>query len=153
MIYNNQCISNKKKIADSFCEHFAKSHTAFVPLNNAHDRKIEREFSVLLDEQIEAPENLFKFDDVTATISALRKSKAPGRDGVTNVMIKKLPTAAVESILKIFNRCYKLSYWPAQFKTAIVVYTNAEKTSKKLILIVRFRYYHLYQKFLNGCLK
>lgn len=121
IVRNNRSFTKQKDIANEFSEHFAAAHTFFVPLNNAFDRKIERDFTNLLSSNVAAPAEFFNIDDLLKIVSNLRRSKAPGLDGVTNVMIKRLPFRALEFLLRIFNRTYEISYWPHEFKTAIVI--------------------------------
>lgn len=51
----------------------------------------------------------------------MKVKKAPGIDGITNILIKRLPPDAVEFLTKIINGCIDLCYFPTQFKTAKII--------------------------------
>lgn len=121
MSKGDRVFSNKSDIANAFAEQFADAHTAFVVKNNSLDKRVDREFNILLCENSTAPVGYFDIDDLLVIVSNLRCSKAPGLDGVTNLMCKRLPFAALEHLLCIFNSAYAIGYWPSSFKTAIVV--------------------------------
>ena len=47
--------------------------------------------------------------------------KAPGEDGIFYILIKKLPEATLSSLVKIFNKCFDLAYFPSSWKNAKVI--------------------------------
>ncbi|GFU17891.1 putative RNA-directed DNA polymerase from transposon X-element [Trichonephila clavipes] len=47
--------------------------------------------------------------------------KSPGRDGITNEMIKNLPLITVFKIANIINNMFKLRNFPNAWKTAVVI--------------------------------
>lgn len=118
---NNMSVSNAQAIANLFADKFEMAHTSFPIAHNAFDQKIEREYANWLAVDIPAPAEIFTADDLLTIIAALRNGKAPGLDGVTNIMLKRLPPTAQAALIKIFNRSYQLGYWPTQFKTSIVI--------------------------------
>lgn len=60
-------------------------------------------------------------NEMVMAVNELRPFKAPGTDGVLNIMLKKLPTSAILLLVVLFNRCIALGHWPAAFKTAKVI--------------------------------
>lgn len=51
----------------------------------------------------------------------MKSYKAPGLDGIRNILLKKLPFRALILIVKIINGCMKIGYFPSTFKLAKVV--------------------------------
>ncbi|GFV39436.1 probable RNA-directed DNA polymerase from transposon X-element [Trichonephila clavipes] len=54
-------------------------------------------------------------------IKKIKVKKSPGRDGITNKMIKNLPLITVFKIANIINNMFKLRYFPNAWKTAVVI--------------------------------
>lgn len=65
--------------------------------------------------------NLISFNEINSLISQLNATKSPGLDDVSNILIKNLPSKAVQCIMIIFNSCLKISYFPSHFKKAKVI--------------------------------
>lgn len=59
--------------------------------------------------------------EIRAITKQLKSFKAPGIDGIQNILLKKLPFRALILITKIFNGCIKIGYFPSTFKLAKVV--------------------------------
>lgn len=59
-------------------------------------------------------------NEIKELICKLKNSKAPGIDGVANVLIKKLPERAIQFLVNIYNACLTLGYFPKRFKIAKV---------------------------------
>ncbi|GFW59861.1 probable RNA-directed DNA polymerase from transposon X-element [Trichonephila clavipes] len=59
--------------------------------------------------------------EVINYIKKIKVKKSPGRDGVTNKMIKNLPLLTVFKITNIINNMFKLRYFPNAWKTAVVI--------------------------------
>lgn len=55
------------------------------------------------------------------TIKLLRPFKAPGSDGIQNILLKNLPIEAMDLLTNIYNACLKWSHWPTCFKSAKVI--------------------------------
>jgi len=59
--------------------------------------------------------------EILNTIKKLKSHKAPGKDKITNVIIKQLPVKYVARLAAIYNRCLALGYFPSPWKHAITV--------------------------------
>lgn len=59
--------------------------------------------------------------EISDIIRSLRPFKAPGPDGIQNILLKNLPKAAIAWLTGVFNKCMELSYWPSNFKVAKVI--------------------------------
>lgn len=60
-------------------------------------------------------------DELTSTIRLLRPFKAPGNDGIQNILLKNLPAEAIDYLTILFNACLHWSHWPSTFKSAKVI--------------------------------
>ncbi|GFT56316.1 RNA-directed DNA polymerase from mobile element jockey [Trichonephila clavipes] len=59
--------------------------------------------------------------EIIQIIKKIKIKKCPGRDGITNKMIKKLPKLNIFKITNIVNNMLTLRYFPKSWKTAVVV--------------------------------
>ena len=59
--------------------------------------------------------------EIAWLISKARNRKAPGADGIFNIMLKHLPHAILFRLSKIFNACLGVGYFPDAWKQAIGV--------------------------------
>jgi hypothetical protein len=67
------------------------------------------------------PLNLVNVDEVQAIVEALPKRKAPGPDGITNGMLKKMPLIGMHYLYLLIKSSMLLGAFPIRWKTAIVV--------------------------------
>ncbi|GFU98395.1 probable RNA-directed DNA polymerase from transposon X-element [Trichonephila clavipes] len=59
--------------------------------------------------------------EVIFYIKKIKVRKCPGRDGITNKMLKHLPLITIFKITNIINNILNLRYFPSAWKTAVVV--------------------------------
>ncbi|KMQ82364.1 reverse transcriptase, partial [Lasius niger] len=64
----------------------------------------------------------FKREELAKAVISLKGGKAPGRDCVTNELIKEVHKADPEWLLELYNACWRKSYFPNEWKAAEVVY-------------------------------
>ena len=60
-------------------------------------------------------------EEITTYISKLKIKKAPGRDGITNKMIKNLPPNAIITISKILTAMLNTHTFPSIWKSAVII--------------------------------
>lgn len=71
----------------------------------------------------------FSFNEVSGTniaelrsvIKKFKNMKAPGDDGIFYILIKKLPETTLSLLVRIFNKCLELAYFPDKWKNAKVI--------------------------------
>lgn len=63
----------------------------------------------------------FNSNELRNITARLRPFKSAGKDGIINILLKNLPTSALEFLLHNFNKCLRKSYWPKSFSTARVI--------------------------------
>lgn len=59
--------------------------------------------------------------EIQRFIRGLKTRKAPGIDGMTNILIKHLPHKAVILLTKIFNACLSFAYFPCIWKASKII--------------------------------
>ncbi|GFW25940.1 probable RNA-directed DNA polymerase from transposon X-element [Trichonephila clavipes] len=59
--------------------------------------------------------------EIIQIIKKIKIKKYPGRDGITNKMLKKLPRLTIFKITNIINNMLTLRYFPMSWKTAVVI--------------------------------
>lgn len=117
-VYSNSdkanCVADAFKLAHELTQNDSFSHSI--------DRKVEKYIQRLnisnLDEcsfQIIRPEEIYQI------IKKFKSFKAPGFDGIQNIILKHLPRKAIILLTKIFNGCLKIGYFPENFKCAKIV--------------------------------
>jgi Reverse transcriptase (RNA-dependent DNA polymerase)/Endonuclease-reverse transcriptase len=103
-------------IADKFS--MAHENTSQSPLNAS----VVDSCSVLhVNEFNVDPSALTSPREVKKIIKKLKNGKAPGFDGVPNILLKNLPRRAVVYLTYVFNSCIKLCYFPKVWKHASVI--------------------------------
>jgi hypothetical protein len=60
-------------------------------------------------------------DDIVSVIKSLPSRKAPGPDGIRNEQLKQLPLGAGSFLAIIFTACFRLGYFPQQWKKAKII--------------------------------
>jgi Reverse transcriptase (RNA-dependent DNA polymerase)/Endonuclease-reverse transcriptase len=98
---------------------------------NRHSAGIERRVAAFLAEQREKPEGDIApatFAEIADVVSRLVKRKAPGPDGITNLVISELSRSAAQRLVGIVNAVLSQRRFPSQWKTAkVVVFAKAGK--------------------------
>lgn len=54
-------------------------------------------------------------------MAQLKPFKAPGPDGIHNILLKHLPMSALLLLVTLFNFCVDIGHWPKSFKLAKVI--------------------------------
>lgn len=69
------------------------------------------------------PENNEPTDgfEISRIIKRTKIRKAPGMDGITNLMLKNLPPPCIEYLATIINKCFAKSFFPSPWKRAEVI--------------------------------
>lgn len=135
---NQLLVSNVAK-ANVLAETFANSHNnelAGDPGTTAEVNRSIRQIAEINDIN-DDPGTLCKPSEIKSIIRRLKARKAPGPDGVRNVMLKHLPRKGLVFLCKIFNACLKHVYFPDAWKDATVV--AIPKPNKDITLPSNYR--------------
>lgn len=98
--HQNVTISTDSEKANAFADIFARAHTTTMNTTHPHDGKVKA-FTTKFDRRNFFPDRV----NVTSTelsgyINALRPFKAPGNDGIQNILIKNLPESGIKLLAK-----------------------------------------------------
>ncbi|GFX63918.1 probable RNA-directed DNA polymerase from transposon X-element [Trichonephila clavipes] len=105
----------------------AQSLESQFQLNDIHNPHKDEVITSVVDAYLDSNANnndLIPPTLPSAIIQIIKKikiKKCPGRDGITNKMIKKLPKLTIFKITNIVNNMLTLRYFPKSWKTAVVV--------------------------------
>lgn len=118
----NNGTANDTDRANCVAKIFEKSHKITSTFTHANDTEVKKSinaFNAFSHMQCQTPE--VKTVEIIQIIRSLKPFNAPGPDLIQNILLKNLPQSTIEWLTKSFNKCLRLSYWPANFKTAKVI--------------------------------
>ena len=106
--------------------------------DNEFKKQIEDEISNikhLINPLTQIPQNYMEMNDkitekeIITSIDKAKNKSAPGRDKITNKLIKLLKPALIPILTKLFNICYRKGYHPIHWKqTKIILINKPDKT-------------------------
>lgn len=119
---NGEIIVSSNQKAEAFAASFAAAHINTLEgdaettsrVNSTMDRINQAECIV-------NPGVLAKPKEILSIIRSMKTKKAPGPDGIRNVILKHLPKKALVALTKILNACLRLAYFPLKWKHASVI--------------------------------
>lgn len=118
---NTNVVTNVDK-AEALAGVFEKSHVLTINQTHTHDQKVHRFIREFNRKQYNGSvTDGITTAEIASVLQTLRPFKAPGEDGIQNILLKQLPTTAIDVLKDTFNKCFQLSYWPTTFKTAKVI--------------------------------
>lgn len=119
----NTLVVSPAEKAKVLAENFAKSHLNNLPGDSSTNAEVEAsilEVSQNSDINIEAS-TYAKPKEIRCIIQKLKSKKAPGEDGLRNIVLKNLTRKGTVFLTKIVNSCLRFSYFPAAWKSATVI--------------------------------
>ena len=93
----------------------------FYPLTNAKLDDIDQEKLFVIDyssEQTIQSTGTTTTKEIQNIIARSQPDKCPGSDGIPNGFLKAMGPALAEMLTKLANACFRLSYFPKQFRQA-----------------------------------
>lgn len=120
LFHNDRLLTSSGDKAEALADVFHNNNTspAASPFGRAVSNYIDQlNISPIVEDSV----NHVSLNELQQTIKFLRPFKAPGSDGILNILLKKLPPEALQRLKDIFNSCISLGYWPAAFKKAKVI--------------------------------
>lgn len=122
IIDNGAKLTSDQSKAETLASVFEKAHQSTINQPSEMDTKVTEFANKIRSRTTQnARFNRILTDELTNVIDRLKPFKAPGNESIQNILIKNLPPAGIELLLKIFNLCLKWSNWPADFKQAKVI--------------------------------
>lgn len=111
-----------KEKAKLLAESFALAHNNQATSDRDTVEAVERSVEQIdLSPPVADNSWLVRPKEIATIIRNLKPKKAPGHDGIKNMLLKRLPRKGYVVLAKIFSACLKLCYFPADWKHAIVV--------------------------------
>ena len=107
------------KIANIFKETQSKIFEGNPILNHEHENLVNNWYN-----RYRCPlfptEIFFEKAEISKKFKKLKNRKAPGPDGMNNVILKYLEPSLRDLLYKIYNSCYNLGYFPKAWKIAMI---------------------------------
>ena len=114
--------TNQVKTSDGdIAEIFRKNQEEIFKGNPVHDQEHEDRVNRWFDSFINyhKPIQIFiEKAEIRKKIKKLKNNKAPGDDGVTNLLIKYLEPSLTDILFQIYNSCYNYGMFPDRWKLA-----------------------------------
>lgn len=108
--------------ANSLANQFVKSHNLGRDIASPMEASVYESVFQLANSPIEIPvDQRITREELVNAIKCSRNMKAPGFDGLFNIVLKNLGPNAILLLVKIFNRCLEIGYFPAAWKLSKVV--------------------------------
>lgn len=121
-------------LADTFAMNMNLTHDW---VSDSVETDVQSAITVLNNHAIDNFHQPVRPTQVWKVIRKLKTRKAPGDDGIHNIMLKNLSQKSIVYITKIFNGCIKLGYFPHMWKTAKVI--ALKKPGKDIALPTSYR--------------
>lgn len=123
MEVNGQILYTDNQKANLIASAFSEVHKMNLELGlESHEAEVNAKVESFLNDPILPPndDELTNIDEVTATLKSLKTKKAPGIDGLKNVILKHLPASAIVFLVFLINQMMKFALYPTSWKTASV---------------------------------
>lgn len=101
------------------------------------ESSVENSITYLDNSNISGPWSFVRPHEIHKLLKRLKSRKAPGYDGIHNMLLKNMSQKCVIWLTKIFNGCLKFGYFPTVFKHAKVI--PIKKPGKDNNLAISYR--------------
>lgn len=122
LVGDKYIVTNEEK-ANALADNFEQNHMLTSTYFHSIEHKVKRLCrSISSDTRENLNGSTYTTpNEIETIIKGLKNRKAPGMDGIQNVLLKNLSKKSVILLTKIFNGCIKIGYFPTQFKCAKVI--------------------------------
>lgn len=120
---SDQIITKDSDIAEALAEQFVQNHTITIHYRSALDDKVNKvvqSIDLIHPSTLNTSDHHVQTEEISRVISKLKIRKAPGIDGIPNILLKRLPSVAIKFLTNIINSCIDECYFPTHFKIAKV---------------------------------
>lgn len=108
--------------ANCLAKIFGKSHTITNSFTHENDINVSNTINAFNNfSHLRCPSPRIERNEIYNIINSFRPFKSPGPDTIQNILLKKLPSAAIDWITVLINKCVEKCHWPSNFKTAKVI--------------------------------
>ena len=110
-----------KMAANILAENFKDNSLLDIPRDRAAEvrNQVKHAASIATASQLMTAD--FTIQELQDACRRLRTKKSPGKDGITNEMIKNLGSYAQQKLLDVFNQSWNTGNFPAKWKEAILI--------------------------------
>ena len=111
-----------KMAANILADNFSQESHIDVPRDRAAEvRNQIRVSKTEMNEDSTVMNDEFTLRELQEACGKLKNKKSPGKNGITNEMIKNLGNIALQKLLYIYNQSWKTGEFPAKWKEAILI--------------------------------
>lgn len=108
--------------ANAFAKAFLNCHKTSLNMLSTNEKKVKKSIKKLSREKVVSPQReFFKADQLKDVIKSIKAKKAPGPDKISNSTIKAFPDPLLKFIVRLFNSCLKIAYFPTQWKKGKII--------------------------------
>lgn len=121
---DDRYITSALDVSSALADQFHKNHLLTIGYRHAIDKQVEKSvkrINEIRPSSVSSTDHHINTAAIQKIVSKLKIRKAPGIDGITNILLKKLPVRAIEVLANIVNVCTDLCYFPNRFKIARVI--------------------------------
>jgi Reverse transcriptase (RNA-dependent DNA polymerase)/Endonuclease-reverse transcriptase len=114
-------IFSDKGKAELIAESLAKAHEISEDAT-CHTNSVENSIQNLQTLEIDFPfHERVTLNELKSHIESLNIVKANGIDGISNRVVKHFPVSIISFLVQIFNKCFKIGYFPLDWKIGKIV--------------------------------
>jgi hypothetical protein len=119
---NGDTAFSDKDKTQCLADTFLSSHKTSLALSSEHSNVVKKSIDTLKKTDFSINnDDLTTTDQLKLLIKLLKIKKASGYDEISNILIKNIPECAISLIVKIFNACLEMSYFPSLWKIGKVI--------------------------------
>ena len=120
------------KMAANILADFFFHEESTTRLSNKRIQEVRKEAKRKLRQESPQPSmtSAFTSREVNAAIKKLKTKKAPGKDGITNEMIRNLRPSARRKLLQIYNQSWNTGKFPDKWREAFIVRIRKKQKDK-----------------------
>lgn len=130
---NDIDITDDNVKAEAFRTELERTFAHSTP-NNPKIRRIKKDWVEIEKTPMRELDKEYRtdIDELDAIVKRLNRKKSHGADGISNLMIRKMPNDFLEISKLIFNECLRIGYFPIAWKKAIIM-PIAKKSAAKTV--------------------
>ena len=110
-----------KLAANILATNFSQNSTLNIPRERVAEMRNDTRNEHRKTRETPSMTQPFTVHELKDATRKLKNKKSPGKDGVTNEMIKRLGQGARQKLLDVFNQSWTLGVFPTAWKEAIMV--------------------------------
>lgn len=134
---NGTVLNDPRLLAEVFADHFSNVSSTSNYMTKFREAIPEKERKLDFNTEQHLPYNLpFTIDELEGALSKAKLS-APGKDSITNDMLKNLRQAMKENVLTLFNQLWEKGVYPKFWKEATII--PILKPNKNRLLASNYR--------------